>query len=158
MTDTPTFPLILCDNSGYLDLLDNEKGLAQTNVLGFLKGAFLGFTAYDGNGITWTVNELKTTYRINGLTRFLAYTIYNPIIKVTFQWRKGKAYKFDDLKHKLSKQVDKDDDVLTQYKEGEFIKQEIHKSESFSEIVAVLEKCVFKVNEQKLQQEQESRK
>jgi hypothetical protein len=158
MTDIPTFPLILCDSSGYLDLIDNEKGLAQTNVLGFLKGAFLGFTAYDSTGLTWTVDELNTTYRINWLTKVLAYTIYNPIIKVTFQWRKGKAYKLDDLKRKVSKQVDKDDDVLTQYEAGKFIKQEIHKSESFSEIVAVLSKYVFKVNEQELLQEQESRK
>jgi hypothetical protein len=158
MTDTPTFPLVLCDNSGYLDLLDNGNGLAQTNVLGFLKGAFLGFTTYDSNGMTWTVNELKTTYRINGLTRFLAYTVYNPIINVTFQWRKGKAYKFDDLKHKISRQIDKDDDVLTQYEDGEFIKQEIHKSKSFSELVAVLNKYVFKVNEEELLKEQEKRK
>jgi hypothetical protein len=158
MTDSPTFPLILCDSSGYLDLIDNEKDLAQTNVLGFMKGAFLGFTAYDMSGIMWTVGELKTSYHINGLTKFLAHTIYNPSIKVTFQWKKGNAYKLDDLKRKISKQIDKDDDVLTQYEEGNFIKQEIHKSPSFLGVVAILYKYVFKVNEQELQQEQESRK
>ena len=154
MKESPTYPLILCDKSGYLDLIDHDDNLAHTNVLGFLKGAYLGFTAYDNHGNTWTVKQLKTTYRINGLTRLLAYTIYNPIIKVTFQWKKGRGYQFDRLKQKIVKQIDKDDDVLTQYEDGEVIKQEIQKCESFSELIFILNKFIFQINEQELLQNQ----
>jgi len=146
MTDTPSYPLILSDKSGYLDLIDDKESLAQTNVLGFVKGAYLGFTAYDDNGDTWIVNELKTTYPINGLTKLLAHTIYNPFINVTFKWKKEKSYKLNDLKRIIARQVDKGDDVLTQYEDGEVIKKEIERCESFPDMIFVRNKFIFKVN------------
>ena len=38
MTDRPTYPIILTDNTtGYLDLIDNGDYLANSNALGLIK-------------------------------------------------------------------------------------------------------------------------
>lgn len=71
---------------------------------------------------------------------------------------KGKAYKLDKLKRKIVKLVDKDDDGLTQYEDGEVIKKELDLCESFPEIIFVLKKFIFKVNEEELPREKGLRK
>ncbi len=112
-------------------------------MLGFIKGAYRKFTAFDGEGNSWIVKNLKTSYPINGFTRFLAHTIYNPFIDITFEWQKGKKYKLEDLKRKIDSMIDLDNDVLTQHQEPEIIKNEIRACESFALIVTTLRKHVF---------------
>ena len=101
---------------------------------------------------------MDSTYKVNGLTRFRAYTAYNPKIKVTIDWTKITEYKLEDLKKDINKQVDRDDDIITQFEEGGIIKQKIEKCDSFDSILETLKKYVFKVNEEELWKEQELRK
>jgi len=54
--------------------------------------------------------------------------------------------------------VDRGDDIITQFEEGEIIKGQINNCDSFENIIKTLDKYVFKVNEEELWKEQESRK
>jgi hypothetical protein len=146
MTSRPTFPLIVIDDSGYLDLIENEEHLTNTNALGLIKGFYKNFRGYDRNGSTWKVRTIESRYKITGLTKFLAYTVYNPSIKVTLTWAIGREYKIDDLKKGINKQVDKDDDTLTQFEEADVIKNEISNCNSFDDIIVTLNKYIFKVD------------
>jgi hypothetical protein len=159
MTDRPTYPIVLTDDStGYLDLIDNDDRLTNSNALGLIKGVHKRFQAYDKGGQLWRVGKVDSNYKINGLTKFLAYTVYNPQIKVNIEWTKIADYKLDDLKKDINKQVDRDDDIITQFEEGEVIKEKIENCDSFDDIIKTLDKYVFKVNEDELWKEQESRK
>ena len=62
------------------------------------------------------------------------------------------------LKNDINNQVDRDDNIITQFEEGEIIKQKVENCDSFDDIVKTLDKYVFKVNETELWKEQESRK
>ena len=159
MTDKPTYPIILTDNTtGYLDLIDNEDFLTNSNAFGLVKGVHKNFQAYDKDGRLWKIDKVDSNYKVNGLTKFLAYTVYNPKVKVTIGWTKIADYKLDDLKKDISKQVDRDDDIITQFEEGEIIKGKIENCDSFDNIINTLDKYVFTVNEEELWKEQESRK
>lgn len=159
MTDRPTYPIILTDNTtGYLDLVENGDSLTNSNALGLIKGVHKNFQAYDKDGRLWKVDKVDSNYQVNGLTKFLAYTVYNPKVKVTIGWTKIADYKLDDLKKDINKQVDRDDDIITQFEEGETIKGQIENCDSFDNIIKTLGKYVFKVNEEELWKEQESRK
>ena len=159
MTDRPTYPIILTDNStGYLDLVDSGDRLTNSNVLGLIKGVHKNFKAYDKAGQLWEVDKVDSDYKVNGLTKLLAYTVYNPKIKVAIGWTKIADYPLSDLKKDINKQVERDDDIITQFEEGEIIKQKIENCDSFDDIIKTLDKYVFKVNEEDLWKEQESRK
>ena len=62
------------------------------------------------------------------------------------------------LKKDIFQQTDRDDDFLTQFEEGKVIKEKVKECESFDDIIRTLNKYVFKVNEEELGKEQESRK
>ena len=159
MTGITTYPIILTDNTtGYLDLVENGDRLKNSNALGLIKGVHKNFQAYDKDGRLWKIDKVNSSFKVNGLSKFLAYTVYNPKVKVTIEWTKVTDYKLDDLKKDISKQVDRDDDILTQFEEGEIIKEQVEKCDSFDNIIKTLEKYVFKVNEEELWKEQESRK
>lgn len=159
MKDRPTYPVILTENStSYLDLIDNEDSLTNSNVLGLIKGGHKKFQAYDKDGHLWKVDKVSSNYKLNGLIKFLAYTVCNPEIKVTIRWAKISDYKLLDLKSDIIKQVDRDDDIITQFEEGEIIKGKIENCDSFDNIIKTLNKYVFIVNEDELWKEQESRK
>jgi hypothetical protein len=156
MTNGPTYPIILTDNStGYLDLLDDSETLTNSNVLGLIKGVHKNFVAYDQDGFLWQVAKVNSKHKLNGLTRFLAYTVYNPQIKVSLTWRKIGDYKIDDLKQEIKSHLDKDDDILTQFVEEDIIKDRISKCDTFDKIVDTLNKYIFKVKEDKLRKEKE---
>ncbi|MCB9241409.1 MAG: hypothetical protein H6608_09770 [Flavobacteriales bacterium] len=158
-TDGPTYPVILTIKAtGYLGLVDNADSLTNSNALGLIKGVLKNFQVYDEDGRLWKVEKVDSNFKVNGLTKFLAYTVYNPKVMLTIGWTKITDYKLDDLKKDIIKQVDRDDDIITQFEEGEVIKRQIENCESFDSIVKTLEKYVFKVNEEELLKETESRK
>lgn len=147
MTNRPTYPIILTDPGGYLDLIDNEDGLTDSNVLGLIKEVQKNFQAYDKDGFLWRVSEIDSNYRINALTKLLAYTVYNPIIKVSLTWTKIGGYKLDELKKDICNQTDRDDDVITQFSDGEVIKEKVKECDSFDDLIRILNKYIFKVDE-----------
>jgi hypothetical protein len=147
MTDRPLYPMILTDNTtGYLDLIEDNDYLINSNALGLIKQVQKNIQAYDKNGILWKVDKANSNYRINSLTRFLAYTVYNPKIKVIITWAKVGHYDLEDLKRCVNRQVDRDDDILTQFENGEIIKGKIENCESFDDIIKALNKYIFNVN------------
>ena len=140
--------LIVIDNNGYLDLTDAPlTELKQCSAFNLFRGFYLQVRYYDENGIIWKASKISSEYPNNIWTRFLAYTIYNPTIKVDVNWSK-ESYKLEALKNDIKFQIDKDDDILTQFVEGEIIKQAIDNCVSFEEIIHILNKYIFKVDEE----------
>ena len=161
MNDKPDYPIILTDDTtGNLELVENSDHyiLTTTTVLGLFKASHKRFKAYDKDGYVWKIDNVESNYKINRLSKFLAYTIYNPQLKISLRWTKIREYQIDELKTDIYNQVDKDDDIITQWEEADFIKQRIETCKSFDAIVETLNRYVFKVDEEQLWKEQESRR
>jgi hypothetical protein len=57
---------------------------------------------------------------------------------VHYEYRSTGAYELTELKQALADAIDKDDDVLTQFHEGDELKQRLERARSFDEVVEVL--------------------
>ncbi len=101
MNDKPDYPIILTDDkTGNLELVENGDHyiLTTTTVLGLFKASHKRFKAYDKDGYVWKIDNVESNYKINRLSKFLAYTIYNPQVKISLRWTKIREYQIDELK------------------------------------------------------------
>ena len=149
----PVYPIIVIGKWGHLELANSPEHFRKGKVYGLFNNFYTGFTAYDKDGICWKIDQVKTSYPINVLTKFLAFTIYNPSVNILLSWKKKGDYEIVDLKKIVNKQIDKDDDVLTQFEDSKVIQEAIRQAASFEELVSALNKYIFDVNEGPLQKE-----
>jgi hypothetical protein len=143
MQERPTFPLLVIEDQGYLQLIEDESPLTRCNALGLIKGFYKKIRAYDSIGFIWIVEDVQTSFKINRLSKFLAFSIYNPSLEVSLSWKKWKNYGLEELKYDLKKRVDQDDDIITQFFDSDTIKNAIDESVSFNQLLQELNKLVF---------------
>lgn len=147
----PIFPLILISKSDFVEIL-HRKGVFTNASVSRINKDF-GDICYDCTGIEWHyVLDPESSVKISFWKR-----IFNLKVLVIAIFTKSGEYDLEELKLKLEICVDKDDDILTQYEEPDIIKAAIKKSVSFSEILSVLNKYVFDVDEEEILKDQESR-
>ncbi len=147
----PKFPLICIDLELFVDLIYTEDSLSTTTVNALMSNNQQEeLIAYDHGMNKWSYVQTSNNVKNNFFNRLLAKTIYNPTVAVNVSWTHLGEYRLEELKKDLSEALEADDDILTQYADGETIKKELNQSKSFDEIVALLKKYVFEVNEQEL--------
>ncbi len=151
----PTFPLIIAAD-GYSVQIISDTAVLKGNVRGVLTND-VSCVHYDTAGVKWSRVVTSLRVKENWVNRFLARTIYNPDVPVEVNWIPLGEYPIQELVDAIHDQVDKDDDMLTQFVEAEVIKTEVSTSKSVQEIVGVLNKYVFEVDEESLWKEQEAR-
>ena len=154
--EKPEFPIIIIDRSGF-EIIEKEADLNKANMLGLINNYHQSYTAYDPNGLEWKVISVEGNFKVNAFKKFLAHTVYNPNVSVRLKWNSGKNYDLNLLKNELKKRVDQDDDIITQFEEADVIKEALEKGDSFENILSTLNKYVFKVNEEALWREQETK-
>ncbi|WP_306640165.1 hypothetical protein [Sanyastnella coralliicola] len=145
---TPQFPIISVYNDG-IEIFEDESHLASATVLAVLKGE-KDSKAYDGNGKKWNYKLVSSKVKDNFLTRVLANTVYNPIVKVHPKWSKSSDFDIHELKTIVQHCIDNDDDVLTQFVDAKTLKQHIANSPAFEDVYNVLKKYSFEVDEDEL--------
>ena len=106
-------------------------------MLGAMSEFFSKNTVYDSEGRKWQPSGIQSPYKPTWWRRLLANTFHNPFITVTVLWRESRSYELDELKLAYSKAVDKDDDSLTQFVEGQELKARISATRSFADLVEV---------------------
>jgi len=145
---TPQFPIISVYNEG-VEIISDDTYLTKTNVLGILNGAG-NSRAFDSNGKKWNYHLVSDKVKDNFLTRLVANTVYNPFVDCHPKWTKSVDYKLEELKKALTKAINKDEDILTQFVDRETLKEHVNASTSFDEVYRVLMKYVFDVDEEEL--------
>ena len=151
----PAFPLIVADDRHGVQIVDEDIG-QRANVLGVLTRDPNG-VEYDSAGTKWKKIVSSPDVRDTWMTRLLARTIYNPIVPVEVKWVSLGSYTIQELVHAIHEQIDKDDDILTQFVDADTIKAGIDAARSFQDLVVALNKYVFEVDEESLWKEQEAR-
>jgi hypothetical protein len=151
----PKFPIITIYKLQGLEIINDDIALRNVSTLSFLSQSKAEYKIYDSNGKIWTLEFINNLIKTNFITRFLANTFYNPIVKVDLEWEEEGFYNLNELKNDISLCIDKDDDILTQYEEASVIKNAISNSNTFDDILFTLNKYIFDVNEEELWKEQE---
>ncbi len=136
-----------------VDVIPSKSYLTRSTVLGVLKGMD-GIVTYDAQGQKWkceiTSEKAKNTFA----TRLLANTFYNPEVAVRYKWEKIGQYQLSELRDSLNVCIDEDDDLLTQFVEGEYLKEAINNCSTFEDVYQTLNKYVFDANEEEIWDEQ----
>ena len=148
----PQFPIIAANESYFVQVI-REAFPERSRVLGVLKQRVDGLF-FDCTGVKWTLRITSDRARNTWLSRLLAETIYNPTIPVKFEWTAIGRYQLEELKGAICERLEKDDDVLTQFVEAKVIAGALDKTTSFEQIIGVLDKYIFEVDEEALWKEQ----
>ncbi len=134
MGATLTYPLLIIDPKGWLALrADNHK--RRFSLYGALNTK--RWTGYDSSGAKWQVARNSFPYPDAWWTRLLA-NVYNPRFDAELRWEPAGRYSFEDLQTLICSLVDSDDDILTQFVEGEQIKTATRVCQTFDELVRTL--------------------
>jgi hypothetical protein len=155
----PTFPLIYIFENESLDLILSEESFSKVSTLALINTTnFEKVILFDKGYQKWTYKQIADSFKNNWWTKLLAKTFYNPTLNAKVIWTLIGEYNLGELKNIVQVCIEKDDDIITQYEEAEVISNSIDKAETFEDILKVLNKFVFEVDEKKLWKEQENRK
>jgi len=137
----PTFPLICLDDN-QIDLA--TKGMTKAVASALVgKSVFANAVHFDKNGDKWTFTLASDKFKSTFISRFLAKNLlYNPLVEVNQTWQNLGKYSLEELKNQINKIIDKDDDIITQFEEGNIIKVDINNCASFDDLVKALKKYI----------------
>jgi hypothetical protein len=147
----PVFPLICISADKSLYLVPAESYFSKVATSALVDSTIFQNTfLFDKNGNVWSYQQVSDKFKDNFLTKFLAKTFYNPLLDAKVIWSNVGTYQFKDLQDKLKSCVDKDDDIITQFEEADVIKSSLDQATTFADILKVLKKYVFAVDEKEL--------
>lgn len=151
----PTFPLIAISKDGSLNLVPEEGYFSKVATSALIDSTvFQDTILFDRDYRKWTYKQTSEKFKNTLLTRILAKTFYNPLLDAKIIWTNADTYQIGELKEKLKTCIDKDDDIITQFVEALVIKSAIDSAETFIDVLQILNKYIFAVNEHEIAHEQ----
>lgn len=150
----PDFPLLDIYKDDYFILINSNEELLRCRASVFFTQHKHKSFCFDAEGNKWEYILEPVYYKATTLNKVLSYIVFfNPFIDVLPVFSQVGNYELDELKSTLKKCVDVDDDVITQFVEGDVIKTAIDKASGFNEMLAVFEKYVFNPDEEEIWKE-----
>jgi len=108
-------------------------------VHGYFKQWWNGVTFFHRDGRSYTMSQVHPGRTLGVLDRVLAQTVYNPDVEFAYEYTRGPAYPLEQLRQAVRGAIEADDDILTQFHEGEELLAHLQRAGSFDDVVAVLE-------------------
>jgi len=134
-----TISVILIGEDGWTDTSESLEVERVTSAYGFHKPWWHGVSFFHRDGHRYEVLSATPLRSLLPLSRLLAATIYNPRFTVRYDYRSAGTYELADLTRALGSAIDKDDDVLTQFREAGELKRRLAKVRSFDDVVNLLQ-------------------
>lgn len=153
----PQFPIISIYKLQGLNMFKDDSILLKVSTYTLINSSHTENQIYDSKGKKWTFKFINNKIKNNFVTRSLAYTFYNPSVIVNLEWKEEGFYSLNELKNYINLCIDKDDDILTQFEEANVIKNAISNCINFEDILFILNKYIFEVNEEELWKKQENK-
>lgn len=136
---SPTGPCLCSAIKGYFSFEDGSDFYSRSSRYALVNGFYNSLRVFDAHGLLWRVDRIDTEQRLTWLTKVLARTVYNPCIQTTVVWAEPVKYGIDELKAAYTRAVELDDDSLTQFVDGQELRNRIAACSGFNEVVAVYE-------------------
>ncbi|MDG4715527.1 hypothetical protein [Winogradskyella marincola] len=155
ISKTPTLPLISIYKNTGIEIINKEtiKYFERTSAYGLIQNSSY-VEIYSSEMEILNLEQKTDKFKNTKWNRFLAKTVYNPSFDVTLLWKKIGTYKLTELKAKIKVCIEKDDDILTQFVEADFLMHKVEHSTDFTELVNNLNKyCIEVKNEEIIRKE-----
>jgi hypothetical protein len=111
----------------------------EATALGYHRAWWRVSTFFHADGYRYAVSAAVPARPLGAWSRMLAATVYNPRVRVQFEYERAGRYALDDLKAAFGAALEADDDVLTQFHEPEELRVKLAAATSFADVAAVLE-------------------
>jgi len=140
MNEGPTFPAFeIIGKERCLELHKSPDTFKMTTRLAVFHEFYKDVKFYDSEGYCWSVESVESDMKATFFNKLLAHTFYNPSVSFIPHWRKEGKYKLDELKSLYVNAVQQDDDILTQFVDGEQLIQRVNAVKSIKDLIAVAE-------------------
>ena len=139
MSELPKAPIFYWNpKSGYFDMEENPKTTSMANTLGLLGDGDANSIVYASDGVVWSF-RFERPRKTQGIWTKLLAQVYNPLFEVGVTWTRERTYELDELLAAYLKGVEEDDDILTQFVDGDKISRRIKACKSFQDLVETWE-------------------
>ena len=104
------------------DVLDRLAELPlnrRATVYGYYRQWWAELVYFHRDGHTYTVLTVRPPRPLGALSRALSTTFYNPTLGFAIEYARGSRYTSDDLRSAIAKAIERDDDIITQFREPE---------------------------------------
>jgi len=133
----PSQPAVIAvGDDGWTNLEPDLPREREDSAYAFHKPWWRGVSFFHRDGKRYEITSARPLGSMP--PRLLASTLYNPRVKVRYEYS-ATNYSLDDLKRALTKAIDRDDDILTQFREADDLKSRVAKASSFDDVIAVLQ-------------------
>jgi hypothetical protein len=137
--NTQSIAVLAIGRRGWVEGYPTLPLALEATALGYHRAWWRTSTFFHADGYRYAVSAAVPSRPLGGLSRMLAITVYNPRVRVQFEYERAGRYTLDDLKAAFGAAVEADDDVLTQFHEPEALMGKLAAAASFAEVAAVLE-------------------
>lgn len=151
ISKTPKLPLISIYKNAGIEIINKEtvKYFERTSAYGLIQDSS-NAEMYSSEMEILNLEQKTDKFKNTKWNRFLAKTVYNPSFDVTLFWKKIGTYKLTELKAKIKTCIEKDDDILTQFIEADFLMHIVEHSTDFTELVNNLNKYCIVVKDEEI--------
>ena len=124
-------------DGAFAELMGRLDAPDQTTALGYHRESWRGIRYYHRDGLRFEAVAAVPERPLGGLSKLLT-PIYNPHIKVRYEFGPGVAYDLEELKRGVAAAIRADDDNLTQFHDAEDLLAELERATEFDHVAAVL--------------------
>lgn len=157
--NTPTFPIIYVHNENFITFIRDPKTISKMRASDFIdKHLEREGHVYDNIGNKWGFSSTAKKFKETGISRFLAKTIYNPMIDVHIHWKHEGTYELKEIKEIVARFIRTDKGIMKQLMGADFIDSMIEISPSVADMVELLKDYQFGLSGQQYSRELEHNK
>ena len=138
-TPRPAVAVVGIGADGWTEMESSLLPERTTSAAAFHKPWWRGVRFFHRDGHCYEVASAFPATALLPLSKLLANTFYNPRLVVQYQYAPRGRYDVRDLREALGNASDKDDDILTQFRDADELKERLARAQAFDDIVAVLE-------------------
>lgn len=155
ISEMPELPLISIYKNAGIEIINKEtiKYFDRTSAYSLIQDSS-DAEMYSSEMEIWNLEQKTDKFKNTKWNRFLAKTIYNPSFDVTLFWKKIRPYELSELKAKIKNCIGKDNDILTQFVEANFLMHKVECSADFNKLVNNLNKYCIEVKDEEIIQKE----
>jgi hypothetical protein len=136
---TPSIAVLAIGRRGWVEGYPTLPPALEATALGYHRAWWSASTFFHTDGYRYAVSAAVPDRPLGTWSRMLAATVYNPRVRVQFEYVRAERYTLDELKAAFGAALAVDDDVLTQFHEPEELLGKLAAATSFADVAAVLE-------------------
>ena len=129
--------VLSCDSVWLEDVL---RPTVDATHLAILKQFWSGERFFRSDGVEFDAVPTNANLPSPSLIRRILAEIYNPRRRVSLVYNEKGPYNLDEVKRLIMDCVSRDDDILTQFIEGDEIRDRLRDAVTFDEVVDVIER------------------